>query len=125
MQERTYLEHWCDATASSNHADSLNFALNHLLAHLVSDHELRVAKVVHISTDGRDLHLIVPIPHLVNELSEDTTYLVFKVAQVDFDEQINVACVCHLGERMVKPLKLLSADLSLKLEVLAREVTER
>jgi len=63
---------------------------------------------MHIATNGSDLHVSVPQSHLVNELSEDTTLLMFKIPQVDLDKQVDVASVSHFAQRVVVPFELLS-----------------
>ena len=119
------LEHWRDTTSCCYHSNPINVALNHLLALLVPHHELRVAIVVHISTNCCHLHLLVTVLDSVEKLSEYATLLVLKVSQVDFDQEIHIASVRHFGQRMVESLKLLALDDSLKLEVLAGHVAQR
>ena len=48
-----------------------------------------------------------------------------EVAKVDLDQEVNVACVCYLRQRVVEPLEFLIADHCLKFEVLTCEMTER
>ena len=48
-----------------------------------------------------------------------------KVAKVNFNQEVNVACVCYLRQRVVEPLEFLIADHCLKFEVLTCEMTER
>ena len=51
--------------------------------------------------------------------------LVFKVSQVDLDQEIHVTGVRHFGQRMVESFKLLALDYGLELEVLASHVAKR
>ena len=119
------LEHRRDTTSCCNHSNPVDVALHHFLALIVPHHELRVAIVVHVSTNRRHLHLLVAVLYSVEELSEDATLLVLKVSQVDLDQEIHVTGVRHFGQRMVESFKLLALDYGLELEVLASHVAKR
>jgi len=49
--------------------------------------------VSYVSSNSGDTHAFVPFFHFVNMLREKPTLLILKIPYVNFDQQVNVACI--------------------------------
>lgn len=91
---------------------------------LIPYQKVLVSQVRDVTSDADYFEASLPFLHAINELCKQAT-LVLKVAQVDFDEEVDVALVADFRHGVVVAMDLLALDVDLKLQVLARQVTER
>ncbi len=73
-----------------------------LLRFWVSDQKLRVTFVYNVTAYSSDTHFRA-FSRTVDELSEESARGMLEVAQVDLDQQVYVARVHHLRQRVIEP----------------------
>jgi hypothetical protein len=119
-----HLEHRGDPATSCYHTYVLPLFRLHESCLSVPQKELLVSFVNHISEDPGHLDLSALL-EVVHVLAEEPTLRKLKVFEVNFDQQVEVARVCDLAERVVVPSGYfllptpLVSDFCLKLQILA------